>query len=93
MTAEKMKEIKIAMRPSDIARLNAEANALGIHRGTLIRQRALVANAGSGNVRQGRRVYAECVEAAAKVAPGVPRPQLEAIVSRALATLTIKENA
>ena len=89
MSTEKMKEIKVQMKPSDIARLNAEANALGIHRGTLVRQRALQGSSVPSNsaYRHGREVYAECIEAASKVAPGISRPQLEAIVSRAIATL------
>ena len=42
-----MREIKLRLMPTDLARLDREAAAAGVSRAELIRQRALAGNAGS----------------------------------------------
>jgi hypothetical protein len=85
-----MPEVKLNLDPHQLARLNNEAAALGIHRAALIRNRALAAPA-EGFKRTGAVVtpesYRSAVEAAARTVSGVPRVHLEAIVAAVITSL------
>ena len=85
-----MPEVKLNLDPQQLARLNNEAKALGIHRAALIRNRALGAPA-EGSMQSSVVLtpddYRDAVEAAARVVSGVPRVHLEAIVAAVITSL------
>ena len=85
-----MPEVKLNLDPHQLARLNNEAAALGIHRAALIRNRALGAPV-EGFKRTGAVItpesYRDAVEAAARVVSGIPRVHLEALVAAVITSL------
>lgn len=91
--SERLKEVKINFLPSEVEALTLEANANGISRSALIRQRATSPAQTIPALRQGPKVYAECVEAAAQAIPGIPRTQLESLVSKVINTLASTPNS
>jgi hypothetical protein len=75
-----MKEIKFYLEEDHISKLTTEAQQQNISRADLIRQKLK---------SQGydRTSYARAVEAAARTIPGIPRVQLEHMVSKVITTL------
>jgi hypothetical protein len=75
-----MKEIKIHLEEDHINKLTTQAQQQNISRSDLIRQKLK---------SQGydRTSYARAVEAAARTIPGIPRVQLEHMVSKVITTL------
>lgn len=82
-------EIRVYVSEDERDRLDQEAAAMEVSRGQLIRERALAAAAISPWTvsRPNMRIYSAAVDRAARVAAGVPRPQLEAIVAATLQAL------
>jgi hypothetical protein len=85
-----MPEVKLNLDAEQLARLNHEAKALGIHRAALIRNRALGAPVGGSSspspvfTPEG---YRRAVEAAARVVSGIPRVHLESLVGAVITSL------
>lgn len=88
--SSKRLETKVFLTPEERDRLDAEASALLIPRGQLIRERAL---GRAPAPRPTRHTYARAVENAARVVSGVPRPHLEAIVASVVNTLAQSDAA
>ena len=77
--------IKVAFEPADLAALDADAAAAQTSRAALIRQRTLHPNS---TFKLQDASYSAAVEAAATTIPGLPRNQIEHLVSRVIISLS-----
>ena len=75
-----MKQIKIHLEEDHLSELTAEAQQQNISRSDLIRQKLK-------SHGYDRTSYTRAVEAAARTIPGIPRAQLEHMVSKVITTL------
>ena len=75
-----MKEIKLHLEEDHISKLTTEAQQQKISRSDLIRQKLK-------SHGYDRTSYARAVEAAARTIPGIPRVQIEHLVSKVITTL------
>lgn len=80
-------EAKVYLTAQERDRLDREAARLSVSRGQLIRERALAASGPVAIKTPNMQIYSAAVDKAARVASGVPRPHLEAIVAATLQTL------
>ena len=79
--------VKIYLLPQEKEALDKQAKELGIHRGEMIRQRALFAPQQAAGLPQGPQVYADALEAAARSYSGIPRVAMAGIVSAVIKSL------
>ena len=75
-----MKEIKLHLEEDHISKLTTEAQQQKISRSDLIRQKLK-------SHGYDRTSYARAVEAAARTIPGIPRVQIEHLVSKVITSL------
>ena len=80
------RKVEIRLNEAEISYLDNLAAQFNINRAELMRRRAF-ANV-APTIPQGATVYAQCVQAAAQHAPGVPRVQLEAITAAIITKLS-----
>lgn len=86
MPETRTRKVEIRLNDQEIQYLDSIAAHFNINRAELIRRRAF-ANV-APTIPQGSQVYAQCVQAAAQHAPGVPRVQLEAIAAAIITALS-----
>ncbi len=79
--------VKIFLSSEERQILDEQAKQLGMHRGEMIRQRALFAPQQAAGLPQGRQVYADALEAAARSYSGIPRTAMAGIVSAVIRSL------
>ena len=79
--------VKIYLSPEERQTLDQQAKELGMHRGEMLRQRALSVSHQAGTLPQGPRVYADALEAAARSYSGIPRTAMAGIVSAVIKSL------
>jgi len=79
--------VKIFLSPQERQILDQQAKQLGMHRGEMIRQRALSAPQAAAGLPQGPQVYADALEAAARSYSGIPRTAMAGIVSAVIRSL------
>lgn len=79
--------VKIFLSAEERRTLDQQAKQLGMHRGEMIRQRALSAPQQAAGLPQGPRVYADALEAAARSYSGIPRTAMAGIVSAVIRSL------
>ena len=85
--AQSRTPVKIYLSPEERQILDQQAKALGIHRGEMLRERALSAPQQAAGLPQGRQVYADALEAAARSYSGIPRTAMAGIVSAVIRSL------
>ena len=83
-TNEHLVALKTFVTHAERQQLTEEASEQNMSRSELIRGRALQS---AFRMKQGSGVYAAAVEAACKTYSGVPRPQMEALVSAVIRSL------
>lgn len=79
--------VKIFLSAEERQTLDQQAKRLGMHRGEMIRQRALSAPQQTAGLPQGSQVYADALEAAARSYSGIPRTAMAGIVSAVIKSL------
>jgi hypothetical protein len=79
--------VKVFLSAQERQILDQQAKQLGIHRGEMIRQRALSAPQQAAGLPQGPHVYADALEAAARSYSGIPRTAMAGIVSAVIRSL------
>jgi hypothetical protein len=79
--------VRVFLSPEERQILDEQAKQLGMHRGEMIRQRALSAPQQAAGLPQGPHVYADALEAAARSYSGIPRTAMAGIVSAVIRSL------
>ena len=85
--AQSRTPVKIYLSAEERLILDEQAKELGIPRGEMIRKRALSSLQQAAGLPQGRQVYADALEAAARSYSGIPRVAMAGIVSAVIKSL------
>ena len=85
--AQSRTPVKIYLSAEERQILDQQAKELGIHRGEMLRERALSAPQQTAGLPQGPQVYADALEAAARSYSGIPRVAMAGIVSAVIKSL------
>ena len=85
--SKKRTPVEIYLTTEERLILDEQAKELGIHRGKMIRERALSAPQQAAGLPQGSQVYADALEAAARSYSGIPRVAMAGIVSAVIKSL------